>query len=101
MARLLQFFFNTVKGLEMYQSNMTCIAFAAIAFFNMGLNLSAIQGLLMIMDAYIGSLLFVVSKNIEVSQYFDMLPVSVASKVQKKIRLVNVYGQEDEDENFQ
>lgn len=93
MARLLQFFFSTVKGLEMYQSNMTCIVFAAIAFCNMGFNLSAIQGLLMIMDAYIGSFLFVVSKNIEVSQYFDMLPIAVATKVQKRIRLVDVYGQ--------
>lgn len=101
MARLLQFFFSTVKGLEMYQSNMTCIIFAAIAFCNMGFNLSTIQGLLMIMDAYIGSFLFVVSKNIEVSQYFDMLPIAVATKVQKRIRLVDVYGQQDEDENFQ
>jgi hypothetical protein len=101
MARLLQFFFSTVKGLEMYQSNLTCMALATVAFCNMGFNLSAIQGLLMIMDAYIGSFLFVVSKNIKVSQYFDMLPIAVATKVQKRIRLVDVYGQQDEDENFQ
>ncbi|MGB1369765.1 MAG: hypothetical protein ACPG7G_09560 [Acidimicrobiales bacterium] len=81
---------------------MTCVVFAAIAFFNMGFNLSAIQGLLMIMDAYIGSFLFVVSKNIQVTQYFDMLPVSVAAKVQKRIRLTPVYeAHQDEDEHFQ
>lgn len=101
MARLLQFFFSTVKGLEMYQSNMTCIIFAFIAFSNMGFNLSAIQGLLMIMDAYIGSFLFVVSKNIQVAQYFEMLPVSVTSKVNKRIRLTQIHGNEDVDEHFQ
>jgi len=80
---------------------MTCIVFSVLAFCNMGFNLSMIQGFLMIIDAYIGSLLFVVSKNIEVSRYFEMLPVSVSSKINKRIRLVDVYGQQDEDENFQ
>ena len=101
MARLLQFFFSTVKGLEMYQSNMTCIIFAVIAFMNMGFNISAIQGLLMIMDAYIGSFIFVVSKNIQVAQYFEMLPISVTSKVNKRIRLTQIHGNEDVDEHFQ
>ena len=102
MARLLQFFFSTVKGLEMYQSNMTCVVFAIIALCNMSFNLSAIQGLLMIMDAYIGSFLFVVSKNIQVTQYFEMIPVSVTTKVQKRIRLTPVYeAYQDEDEHFQ
>ena len=100
LARLLQFFSQTIKGLEMYQSNMTCVIFSVIAFFNMGLNLSLIQGFLMIIDAYIGSFLFVVSKNIQVSQYFDMLPIAVSSKISKRIRLVEVYGHQDEDENF-
>lgn len=101
MARLLQFFFQTVGGLEMYQSNLTCVIFSVIAICNMRFDLSLIQGFLMIIDAYIGSFLFVVSKNIQVAQYFDMLPVSVASKINKRIRLVDVYGQQDEDENFQ
>ena len=66
MARLMQFFFSTIKGLQMYQSNLTCVVLSAIALYNMGYNVSAIQGSLMILDAYIGAFLFVISKNIEV-----------------------------------
>ena len=66
MARLMQFFFSTIKGLQMYQSNLTCVVLSAIALYNMGYNVSAIQGSLMVLDAYIGAFLFVISKNIEV-----------------------------------
>jgi hypothetical protein len=64
LARLLQFFLTTVKGLEMYQSNLTCFVLCGIAFFNMGFNLSFLQCMLMMVDAYTGAFLFVVSKNI-------------------------------------
>jgi hypothetical protein len=101
MARLNQFFFTTIKGLQMYQSNLTCVVLSVIAFYNMGFNLSGIQGSLMILDAYIGAFLFVICKNIEVSRFIDVLPMNVSTKVQKRIRLVDVYGQQDKDENFQ
>lgn len=52
------------------------------------------------MDAYIGSMLFVISKNIEMTKFFEMMPLQVSTKIQKRIRLVDVYGQTDEDENF-
>lgn len=101
LARLLQFFFSTIKGLQMYQSNLTCVVLSVFAFYSMGFNLSAIQGFLMVMDAFIGSILFVISKNIEVSNLIDMLPIKFSTKIQKKIRSVKVYGQQDADENFQ
>lgn len=78
LARLMQFFFCTIKGLQMYQSNLTCVVLTVMAFSNMGFNLSAVQGLLMILDAFIGATLFVISKNIEVSNIFDMLPMDVS-----------------------
>jgi hypothetical protein len=78
VTRLLQFFFGTIKGLQMYQSNLTCVVLSAIAFYSMGFNLSAIQGFLMIFDAYIGAFVFVISKNIEVSRFFEVLPISVS-----------------------
>jgi hypothetical protein len=42
MARLLQFFFSTVKGIQMLQSNFVGTVLAGIAVFNMGLNLTAV-----------------------------------------------------------
>jgi hypothetical protein len=81
MARLMQFFFSTIKGLQMYQSNLTCVVLSVIALYNMGFNMSAIQGFLMIFDAYIGAFLFVLSKNIEVSSLFEVLPVNVSAKI--------------------
>jgi hypothetical protein len=101
MARLLQFFFSTVKGMQMLQSNLVGVILAGIAVCNMGLNLTALQAIFMIVDAYIGAILFVITKNIEVSKWTEMIPLSVSSKIQKRIRLVDVFGQQDQDECFQ
>lgn len=103
MARLLQFFFTTVKGLQMYQSNMVCVIFAAMSCTNMfSFNLASLQCIMMLADAYIGTFAFVVSKNIQVSQYFDMIPIDQVSKIQKRIRLVKINEEaENDDENFQ
>ena len=103
MARLLQFFFTTVKGLQMYQSNMVCVIFAVMSCSNIfSFNLASLQCIMMIADAYIGTFAFVVSKNIQVSQYFDMIPIDQVSKIQKRIRLVKINEEaENDDENFQ
>jgi len=68
LARLVQFFFSTVKGIDMIQSNLVCVILAVISLKNLGsTNMSSLQCLLMLGDAYIGALLFVISKNIQVS----------------------------------
>jgi len=59
------------------------------------MNLASLQSILMVADAYIGALLFVISKNIQVSEYFDMIPVSHRNKLEKSIRLVNIHDREE------
>jgi hypothetical protein len=100
LARLLQFFLKTVKGLEMFQSNMACVVLTAMALSSMTFDITCIQGMLMFVDAYVGAFIFVITKNIQVGHIIDKLPISLAQKLQKRIRLVEVDGQQDEDENF-
>lgn len=69
MARLAQYLFKTIKGIEMFQSNMICVLFAVVSFrycFGQS-SLATAQCVMMLMDAYIGTVLFVIKKNIHIN----------------------------------
>jgi len=87
MARLVQYLFASIKGVEMYQSNMICVVLAAIACKNtLGLDvMSTACAILMVLDAYIGAVFFAVKKNIHVTMFDNQF--SSAGKVMRRIRL--------------
>jgi cytochrome c-type biogenesis protein CcmE len=87
LARLVQFFTGPIKAIEMYQSNMMCVVLAAIACKNtIGINaLSTASAVFMILDAYIGLVLFAVKKNIHVTMFEGQF--SQAGKAMRRIRL--------------
>merc|ERR1711937_822700 len=69
LARLVQYLSPSIKGIEMYQSNMICVVLATMACFNtLGLDkMSTACAILMVLDAYIGSVMFVLKRNIHVT----------------------------------
>jgi len=87
MARLVQYLFASIKGVEMYQSNMICVVLAAIACKNtLGLDvMSTACAILMVLDAYIGAVMFVIKRNIHVTIFDNQL--SSAGKAMRRIRV--------------
>jgi hypothetical protein len=87
MARLVQYLFASIKGVEMYQSNMICVVLAAIACKNtLGLNvMSTACAIIMVLDAYIGVVMFVIKRNIHVTLFDNQF--SQAGKAMRRIRL--------------
>jgi len=87
MARLVQYLFASIKGVEMYQSNMICVVLAAIACKNtLGLNaISTACAIFMVLDAYIGAVMFVIKRNIHVTIFDNQL--SSAGKAMRRIRV--------------
>jgi len=101
IARLAQYLTKTIKGIEMFQSNMVCVLFAVIAFNHIsGFTIGTIQSLFLIMDAYIGTVLFIVKKNIHVS-LFDSMKLGQTAKIARRIRLVDNIEETENDENYQ
>jgi hypothetical protein len=100
LARLAQYLFTSIKGIEMYQSNMICVILAAIACKNtLGLNvMSTVSAILMLLDAYIGTVLFVIKRNIHITIFENQL--STTGKVMRKIRLNGNFDTCDEDEHY-
>lgn len=89
IARLVQYLMNTMKGVEMFQSNMVCVLLAVISFNHISeFNIGALQSLFLILDAYIGTVLFIVKKNIHVS-LFDSMNFGQSAKIARRIRLVD------------
>lgn len=101
MARLVQFLFRSYKGVEMYQSNMICIIFAYLALTNCfgASTLATAQCIVMMADAYIGSMLFIIQKNI----HLNMLNFKLGnvSKIARRIRLTDMNDETELDENYQ
>ena len=100
LARLAQFLFQPIKGLEMYQSNMVCVLLTAMAAKNtlgQGYMASA-SAILMMVDAYIGTVLFVIKKNIHVTIFDNQF--SQAGKAMRRIRLAGDTEASDQDEHF-
>lgn len=65
LARMMQFFVTSIKGIQMYQSNLVCVMFALMSCGNLlSFNSATIQSIVMLADAYLGAFLFVVSKNV-------------------------------------
>ena len=95
MARLVQYLFASIKGVEMYQSNMICVVLAAIACKNtLGLDvMSTACAILMVLDAYIGAVFFAVKRNIHVTMFDNQF--SSAGKVMRRIRLGESTGASD------
>lgn len=62
LTRLVSFMFETLKGVEMYQSNMVCLIFAIMSTqVGYGENAFATaQSVLMLIDAYMGLMMFVI-----------------------------------------
>ena len=80
---------NTMKGVEMFQSNMVCVLLAVISFSHISeFSIGALQSLFLILDAYIGTVLFIVKKNIHVS-LFDSIKFGQSAKIARRIRLVD------------
>jgi hypothetical protein len=101
IARLAQYFSKTIKGIDMFQSNMICVLFAVVSF-NHGFGQSSLataQCVMMLMDAYIGTVLFMIKKNIHINM-IDSLKMTSASKISRGIRLVAMEATEN-DENYQ
>lgn len=100
LARLAQYLFQPINGVEMYQSNMACVILAAMAAKNtlgQGYMASA-SALLMMVDAYIGTVLFVIKKNIHVTIFDNQF--SQAGKAMRRIRLSGDTEASDQDEHF-
>lgn len=101
MARLVQFLFKSYKGVEMFQSNMICIIFAYLALTNCfgASTLATAQCIVMMADAYIGSMLFIIQKNI----HLNMLNFKLGnvSKIARRIRLTDMNDETELDENYQ
>lgn len=102
LARLAQYLFKTMKGIDMFQSNMICVLFAVVSFnYCFGQStLGTAQSVMMLMDAYIGTVLFVIKKNIHI-KLFDGMKLSQVSKISRRIRLVDTMEETENDENYQ
>lgn len=100
LARLVQFLFASIKGIEMYQSNMICVILAAIACKNtMGLDImSTACALFMMLDAYIGTVLFVIKRNIHITIFENQM--SASGKAMRRIRLSQNVEAADQDEHY-
>jgi hypothetical protein len=55
---------------------------------------------MMMMDAYIGTVLFVIKKNIHI-KFLDNFKFSQVSKISRGIRLVDRMEETENDENYQ
>jgi hypothetical protein len=102
LARLAQYLTKTMKGIDMFQSNMICILLAVVSFnYCFGQStFGTIQSSILIMDAYIGTLLFIVKKNIHVT-LFDNMKLTQSSKIARRIRLIDNIEETENDENYQ
>ena len=100
LARLVQYLFASIKGIEMYQSNMICVILAAIACKNtLGLGLmSTACAILMVLDAYIGTVLFVIKRNIHITIFENQF--SQTGKAMRRIRLSGNTEGADQDEHY-
>ena len=100
LARLVQYLFASIKGIEMYQSNMICIILATIACKNtLGLSLmSTACAILMVLDAYIGTVLFVIKRNIHITIFENQF--SQTGKAMRRIRLSGNTEAADQDEHY-
>ena len=82
-------------------NNMICIIFAYLALTNcFGASaLATAQCIVMIADAYIGSMLFIIQKNI----HLNMLNFKLGnvSKIARRIRLTDMNDETELDENYQ
>ena len=59
LARLSQFFFRTVLGVQMAQSNMACVVLAIMGCFNLNSGFySMASTVLLLVDSYIGLMMF-------------------------------------------
>jgi hypothetical protein len=92
LARLIQYFSESTLVLEMYQSNMICVVLAAFALKNtFGQDvMSTVSAVFMILDAYIGLVLFVVKRNIHVTIFENFF-----SQTGKAMRRIRVNGTSD------
>lgn len=99
-ARLVQYLFASIKGIDMYQSNMICVILAAFACKNtLGLNtVSSACAILMVLDAYIGTVLFVIKRNIHITIFENHF--SQDSKAMRRIRLGGNVETPDQDEHY-
>jgi hypothetical protein len=70
LARLSQFFFKTVLGIQMAQSNMTCVVLATMGCFTFNAGIySMIATCVLLVDSYIGLMLFSYAHREDMSAY--------------------------------
>lgn len=100
LTRLIQYLSESTKAIEMYQSNMICVVLAGIACKNtLGLDtMSTVCAILMVLDAYMGTILFVIKRNIHVTILDNHF--SKNAKVLRRIRLNDITETPDQDEYY-
>lgn len=100
LARLVQYLFASIKGIEMYQSNMVCLVLAVFACTNtLGQDfMSTACAILMVLDAYIGTVLFVIKRNIHITIFENQF--TQTGKAMRGIRLSGNVERADQDEHY-